>query len=169
MGEHDGVFGRVEIEPHDVPDLLGEHRILGQLEATHDMGLHSEGPPDPAHRSLSDACFACHLAAAPVGEMTRNTFKCLGQDFLDLLVADRAGGATSRGVGEPADAIGSETLPPFADGLYAGTDDRGDLGVVLPLRTEEDDAGPHGVALGRLRTSCDEFKFLAFLGGELYG
>jgi hypothetical protein len=48
--EHHRGFGRVEVEPDHVVDLLHEHRVVGELESVLTVGLELERPPDPADR-----------------------------------------------------------------------------------------------------------------------
>jgi hypothetical protein len=51
--EHDRGVGRVQIQPNDVSHLVDELRIGGQLERLCQMGLETEGPPDPADGRLA--------------------------------------------------------------------------------------------------------------------
>jgi hypothetical protein len=43
---HDRGFGRVDVEPDDVADLVDELRVGRELEVLGPMGLQAKGPPD---------------------------------------------------------------------------------------------------------------------------
>src|SRR3989454_3907525 len=45
---------RIEVEPHDVADLVDEQRILGQLERLDPMWAQAERAPDPTDRRLAE-------------------------------------------------------------------------------------------------------------------
>ena len=64
--QHEAVGRRVEIEPDDIPELGGERRVLGQLEAPHPMRLEPVRGPDPLHRAQGDAGRRRHRAAGPM-------------------------------------------------------------------------------------------------------
>ena len=53
--QHDGVGGRIDVEPDDVAQLGGELRIVGQLELAHPMRLQAVLAPDALHRTDADA------------------------------------------------------------------------------------------------------------------
>jgi hypothetical protein len=48
--EHDGAFGKIEIGPDDVADLLDELRILGELPLVLAVWLKPKDLPVPQHR-----------------------------------------------------------------------------------------------------------------------
>jgi hypothetical protein len=59
--EHDRRFGRVQIEPDDVVDLLHEQRIVAHLESVCSVRLELKGLPDPADRGLAQPTALGHL------------------------------------------------------------------------------------------------------------
>ena len=65
--EHQRVVGRVEVEPDDVDDFLGELRIPTELEGLEPMRLEVGGLPDLPHLPLRDAGVARHQPRAPMG------------------------------------------------------------------------------------------------------
>ena len=50
--EHDGLFGRVEVEAYHVPELLGEVRILGHLERPDEVRLDAAFVPKESNCML---------------------------------------------------------------------------------------------------------------------
>src|SRR6266851_1691458 len=53
-GEHDGVLRRVEVESHDLFELLFKMRVVGKLEAACAMRLEAVCRPDPSHTRRAD-------------------------------------------------------------------------------------------------------------------
>ena len=45
--QYDGSIRRIQIQPHDIPHLLHELGIFGELEVLHPMRLQSESMPNP--------------------------------------------------------------------------------------------------------------------------
>src|SRR6516162_9960281 len=50
--EHKSALRRIQIETHNVPDLLDKERIGGKFEAFHPMRLQRERPPNPRYCGL---------------------------------------------------------------------------------------------------------------------
>ena len=50
--QHQCMLGRIQIQPNNGLQFLGELRIVADLEALHTMRLQAAGPPDARHRSL---------------------------------------------------------------------------------------------------------------------
>src|SRR5947207_14310737 len=47
--EHDCVIGRIQVQPHDVADLVDEERIIRESERLGLMRREAKGAPDPSH------------------------------------------------------------------------------------------------------------------------
>ena len=62
--QHDGVCGRIDIEPDDVAQLVDEVRIVGQLELPITVRLQTMGAPDALNRTDADA--AAFAISSPV-------------------------------------------------------------------------------------------------------
>src|SRR6266542_981768 len=52
--EHQSLFRRIQIEPHDVGHLAVKVRVRAELEGFHPMRLQSMLLPDPVHRHVAD-------------------------------------------------------------------------------------------------------------------
>jgi hypothetical protein len=64
--QHQRVLGRRHVQAHDVFQFLDKGRITRHLEAPHEMGLQTLGPPMPRDGGGAHAQFCGHLARAPV-------------------------------------------------------------------------------------------------------
>ena len=69
--QHDGMGRRIDIEADDVVELLGEGRVVGQLEGAPAMRREAVGVPDLHDRGRGDAGRLGHRAPRPVGRLVR--------------------------------------------------------------------------------------------------
>ena len=103
--EDRSVRRRIEIQPHDVADLVDEQRIRRQLEALRAMRLQSERLPDAMHTHRTDARGLRQRARAPVGRAARCRFQRPSYDGFHLRIVDRPRGTRPRFVEQPIDAL----------------------------------------------------------------
>ena len=107
---------RVDIEPDDVMQLLGEGRIGGQLEAPPAMRREAMGLPDVLDRRDRQAGGLGHGARRPVRRLVRRRRKRQAHDLLDPRRRDRRLAGRARLVPqEPLDAGVHESLLPAPD------------------------------------------------------
>ena len=109
------VVGWIQVEADNVPHLLDEQRVVGDLERFHDMWLQPEGAPDAAHGGGADASALRHLAGAPVGPSLRLTFQRGDEDRLDIRIGQCPGGSGLGLVIQRIHATCRKPLPPLAD------------------------------------------------------
>ena len=64
--EHDGVVGRIDVQPDDLLELGRELRIVGKSEPAHQMRPQPMSAPDPLHRTDADASGLRHRRARPM-------------------------------------------------------------------------------------------------------
>lgn len=64
--QHERVFGRIEIQPNNVPDLLDEERIGGEFEVTGSMRLDVEQREIALNRALGDSGFGGQRTHRPL-------------------------------------------------------------------------------------------------------
>ena len=100
--EDRGVLRRIEIQPHDVADLVDEQRIRRQLEALRAMRLQSESLSDAMHTHRTDARGLRQRARAPVGRAARCRFQRLSYDGFHLRIVDRPRGTRPRSSSSPS-------------------------------------------------------------------
>ena len=85
--EHDGVFGRIQIETDDVPGFRREILIAGDLERPRQMRFDAAFVPEKPDGVLRDADSACHSPCAVAGEACRRARR-LSQDSFAHVRAD---------------------------------------------------------------------------------
>src|ERR1051325_1174937 len=89
-------FGRrIEVQPHNVTNLLNEQRILGKFEALASMGSQSKGVPDSPYGSVTQPARLGHPTGTPVGAILRCRFQGHRQDPFHFRVAQPQGGSRS--------------------------------------------------------------------------
>ena len=93
--QYDGMRWRIDVEPDDLVQLVGETRIVGQLELARPVRLQAVLAPDPLHRADAYAAVSCHGISRPVRRLTGRVAQRGGDDSLLDLLAERrnAGGA----------------------------------------------------------------------------
>ena len=86
--QHHGLLGRVQVQAHDVDQLLLETRIMGELEGLHQMRFEPPRRPDPLHRRRAHPDLVGHRPTRPMRLAFR--FRAQGQlhDLGDLLVGN---------------------------------------------------------------------------------
>src|SRR6266852_5793781 len=74
----------MEVQIHYVLQLLGEVRIVAQLERLHTVRLQTVGSPDPPHRGEAHLADLRQRAGAPVGSIGRSLPSGHAEDLVDL-------------------------------------------------------------------------------------
>ena len=139
-GQDQGVLRRGQVETDDVTDLVHKQRIGGQLPGLHRMGFQPERPPDPRHRGLVQPGLGGHRSGRPVTVAVRRfLFQGLGDQCLDLLVADHPRPARARLVREALQSLGDEPSPPLGHHLPAHPQPFSDLAVRPTVGRRQDD------------------------------
>src|SRR4051812_47034662 len=67
--KHDGVSGRVDIEPDNIAQFVDELRVSGELELLDPMRLKTMRAPDPLHRACTDPDSFRHHRSSPMGRL----------------------------------------------------------------------------------------------------
>lgn len=128
--QHHGMGQRIDIQANDGRQLLGEGRVVGELEVPPAMRAETVGLPDTLHRRRCNAGDLGHRAQRPMGRLMRRRSLRQADDLGDMLRRDRR---LSRRTGPVAqqsiDAFVHEPLLPAPDtglGLVGlGHDGRG--------------------------------------------
>ena len=132
--------GGLQIQPHDVADLLDEERILRELErlacdaAAGRRRARCGGPCCGSARTPSPST-ACSSASRP-----RRRLQRLGQHALDLRIGDRARGPGPRLIQQAVEPRGQKPRAPLARPSASSAAAPGDRGVRLARGTAEHDA-----------------------------
>ena len=162
-------LGWVEVEPHDVTDLLDEQRVRRKFERLGPMRLQGKGPPDTADGALTQAGTRSHGARAPVGCIRRRRLQGEGHDPLHIGVRDGAWAAGPRLVKQAVEAAFDEPGPPLPHRLLGQTDLPGHDGIGLALGATENDPGSQSQRLGSGWTPLPALEALAFVGEKVQG
>ena len=162
-------LGWVEVEPHDVTDLLDEQRVRRKFERLGPMRLQGKGPPDTADGALTQAGTRSYGARAPVGCIRRRRLQGEGHDPLHIGVRDGAWAAGPRLVKQAVEAAFDEPGPPLPHRLLGQTDLPGHDGIGLALGATENDPGSQSQRLGSGWTPLPALEALAFVGGKVQG
>ena len=128
--QHDRAFGRVQVEPDEIADLLDELRILGQLPGLRPVRLEPERLPDPVHRGLVEADLGGHRTSRPMRRVARSRFERLDDHLLDLGVGDLARLPRPRLVSQTVEPMLGEAVAPLPDRTDRDPEIARDLAVV---------------------------------------
>lgn len=158
--DHDGVLGRVQVDAHDVTDLLDEERVLGELKRVGRPRYEPEGPPYTGNRRLAHTCRSRHVPRRPVGGACRLLDQRLHDQGLDVVVPELAGHTRPRFVVQPVETLDGESPPPLADRGRVPSQPHRHLGVAESLGALQDDPAAKSKGLLTLRPSGSPFERL---------
>ena len=167
--QHEGAFGRVDVEPDDVADLVDEERVRRELEGFGQMGLEPERPPDPTDRRLAHPRGLGHRPRRPVGGVDRCLFQRFHDHGLDGVVAHGARCTGSGFIVESFEPSGDEPRPPFPHRGPADPEFFCHRRVAFALGARQDDATTQGQRLCAFRTSSPALEGGTLLWGQLQG
>ena len=88
--QHQSVMRRVQIQAYDVPHLVDQQRIVGQLERFAAVRTRSERPPDAADRRLTQSGPRCQRATTPMRCSFGGLFQGEPYGPFDAVIADLA-------------------------------------------------------------------------------
>ena len=146
--EHERAIRGIQIQAHNVADLLDEQRVFRQLERLAPMRLQGEGLPDPRHGCLTHAALLGQRARAPLRGITGGAFQRRRQDPLHVGVRDAPRGARLRLIEQALTAILDEALSPAADGRTRHPCVRGHLAIRASRRARQDNPRSQRERLG---------------------
>ncbi len=116
-----GLVRGIEIEPHDIVELLDKLLVPAELEGPDEMGLEVVSPPDPPHRRFAEALGLRHTPGAPVGRSRWGRVQCRLDDGPHFAFGDAwQTTGTWRILFEPCQAQSQKPLPPK---LHRGSGD----------------------------------------------
>ncbi len=125
--EHEGLVRRIHVQADDVPDLVDEERVVGELERLTPMRLQRERSPHAGDRALAQTGRVGHRSGRPVRGVLRLLLKRLGDHAFDILVGDLARRSGPRRVGEAIESLRGKSTAPLGHGRTRDPDDFGDL------------------------------------------
>jgi len=159
--EHHGMGRRIDIKAHDSGELLGEGRVVRELEVPPAVRAEAVRLPDRLHRRCRDAGHLRHRAQRPVGRFVRWRFLRQADDLRDALRRDRRlARRTGLVANQAIDALVHEPLLPAPDtglGLAGlGHDRRG----AEARAAQKDDTCPPDVLLRAFGVRDDRLQTL---------
>jgi hypothetical protein len=147
-GQHDGVFGWIQIQSHDVGSLLSELRVGADTPASLALEMYAVFAQYPPYVMCAHVAeMLGDQSAVPRAESLGRRFVQDGQypSFGVLVVAGWL--AAAGGIFQPGYAVGGEASPPFADRRRVDAELLGYLLCLLALVSHEYDLGPEGESL----------------------
>jgi hypothetical protein len=164
-----GTLRRIEVQTHDVPDLLNKERIGGKLEGFGTVGLQGEGTPNATDRTLTQAGSRRHRTGAPVRRISRGRFQRHGDHSLNILITDCSRGTWPRFIQQAVKTIQDEASPPLANRLSREIKPLCHVTVRATGCTGKHDPRPTSKGLRRFRSSRPSQQGFSFFIGQLKG
>jgi Sulfatase len=88
--KHDGMFGRINVQPHDVPHFLDQQWVWRQLKRLATMRLQAEGSPNAVDSHAAHPRRLRHIPYAPVRRPARLRFQRANDHSFNLFVGNLA-------------------------------------------------------------------------------
>ncbi len=162
------IVGRIEIEPHNIDDFLGELGIVRQLEGARQMRLEAMRLPDPLHRRRRDAGRLGHGSHTPLRGARRFGVERHGHDILHRLGRQRLPARRPRGILQQAfNTLVAIAPAPPPNGQHALADRRGNRYRAHAFARHKHDPRPPYDFLRRVAVANQIFKSLPVNGGNL--
>ncbi len=112
--QHNRVVGRVQVEAHDVDQLVLEVRVVGDLEGLDQVGLQPPGLPLPLDGGPRQPAVLRHRAVRPMGSVGWGRGPGVIDHLVDLVLGDhRLTPPALVHLAHPTDPIDFEVLPPL--------------------------------------------------------
>ena len=161
------MLGRIEIEPHDGLQFLGELRVIANLECAHQVRLQAMFMPDPPHALFADATGLRHGAGAPVGGVVGFRLGGFANHVLDLAGRNRGRPPRSAGIFlQAGEALQKEPLTPSGRLLIADVYGCRDLQVLHSFGGQKDDSRTLHLADGQRPRPCPLLQGLSLFVSE---
>ena len=165
--EDRSVFGRVEVEAHDVDELGDEVRVATELERLHEVGLQIVSLPDAGDGHVTDSELPGEGAGAPMGRSFRSRVKGRLDNPFDHGSRDtRLPPEAWSILADPFEPQLMEPRAPASHARLGGAKSLGDLLVLPTISSQECDAGAKDQACGGGTTPSPLLELTALAIGE---
>lgn len=131
----------VEIEPHDISNLLDEEGVLGEVEIALAVGRKGKGAPDAADGGFGDAGLLRHRATTPVCTVAGRGLNGLVEQRGYLFIRDGARPTWAKFIMQPLKALFRKSSPPFAHRGGRESEPFRDSAVAFALLGQQYDLG----------------------------
>lgn len=168
-GQHHGVRRRAYVESHDVTQLGGKLRVVGQLEVARPVRLQTMPAPDPLHRADADTLHLGHGRCCPVRRLARRRVAkgCLHNPGLHICAEWRNTRRTGLVLQQARDALGHKPFLPAPDSRLARAAAPHDLRRAATLCRKQDDLGAPDMLLRTVPIRHNRFELRAVFGTYL--
>ena len=167
--EDDRMSGRIDVEADDVPQLLGEPRIVRQLERTDTMRLKLVGLKDALHRPQADPCRLGQHTAGPVRGFSRRRASDQVNNLLDSRGRQRRLAGLARLVAQQAiNALLHEPLLPSPYHRLGFARPAHDFGGAAAIGRGKDNLGAPHMFLRRAAIPDDSLKSMAISSDDVH-
>jgi len=160
---------RIEVQAHDIPDLLNKERIRGELEGLATVGLQGKGAPNATDGTLAQPGGRCHRTGAPVRRISRRRFQRHGDHPFHILIRDGSRGTGPRFIQQAVQTTHDEPIPPLPDCLPRELKRLGHLTVGSAGCTGKHDPCPASKGLRGFRSSRPPMQRFSFFFGQRQG
>ena len=163
--KHHRVVRRIEVEAHDIDHLVGELRVLADLEGLETVRFEVCGLPDLSHLPRRDPGGLGHQTHTPMGGLMGDALDRKTKNLFGLGLGELFRLPGARQVPESIHAVAPEPSPPLVDRAKRGAGDLGHDVRRFALRAQQHDLRPAGQTLGRFgRTKKGREGLLLGLG-----
>ena len=164
--EHDGVGGRVQVEAHDVVDLLFGLGIGGELERADAMGLKGMGLPDPMDSAVGKTRALGHVSCGPLGSTGARRLESQCDDTSSFASRDLRRSARAWSIQQTGETLLGKPTTNAADLYDRVADAPCDLDPGESLRHQQYGLGSTRKTRGNRRSSFQPFQLRAIAGTE---
>jgi len=112
-------IGRVHVQSHNIPDLLDEQRVSGELEALGTMGLQSKSPPNTTHSALTQSGSSSQRSSAPMGGVPRHGLQSQRHGSFHISIGDLPRSTRTRFVQQAVQPLRQKPSAPLPDSMRA--------------------------------------------------
>src|SRR5215213_2516116 len=167
--KHQRVFGRVQVEPNDIVQLLQELRISAQLESPSQMGLQTMAPPHAADRARAQSHDLGQTPGAPMGPRCGGLLSRLAHDLSNRLLRNRTPPTGARSILQDAnDPLLDKATTPDTNRPARYPEGLGDLLVLLALGGQQDNPRSLDHTRGHLAATGKPLQLLPILCRKNY-
>ena len=164
--EDRGTIGRIQVEAHDVPDLLDQQRVRREFEALAAVWSQTEGAPNPGDAAPTQASSLGQRARTPMRGVLGLGLESQRDHVLHCSISDLARRARPRLIQQTIHAAFDETRAPTANRLTEHAKTLRHLRVVSPVRAGQDDPSPQSQCLRGASSPRQALQLLSLLSAQ---
>src|SRR5262245_3031175 len=164
--QNQGFGRRIEVQPHNITNLLDEQRIPGKFESFAPMGSQCKGVPDTPYGGVAQAARLRHRTSAPMRGILRCRLQGHRQHPLHLRITEPKGGSRSRFVQKTIETFVHKPAAPLPYGLYRQVKPSRHYCITRSVGTRQNHSRTLCQSLSRLRPSSPSLKSCLFFSRQ---